>query len=495
MGKTTGFKEYLRELPEKRPVAERIRDYREIYLPFPEENLVKQAARCMDCGVPTCHSGCPLANLIPDWNDQVYQGRRRAALDLLHRTNNFPEFTGRLCPAPCEEACVLAVNEPAVTIELIEKEIIEHAFSRGWVVPEPPERRTGKQAAVVGSGPAGLACAQQLNRAGHRVTVFERDDRIGGLLRYGIPDYKMDKAVIDRRLAILAAEGIQFRTGVHVGVDLGPEELDTFDAVVLCSGAGVGRDMPVPGRDLAGVHLAMEYLPLQNRRVAGDDVSSDAVTARGKRVIVLGGGDTSADCIGNCIREGAALVRNFIKYPEPPEGRPDGQPWPYWPDRLRTTPAHEEGCDRRWSLMATAFLGQDGRVTGVRTVDTAVSGIRRNGKPRMTPVPGTERVWPADLVLLAIGFTGPETGTIIGQYGLALDAGGGVRVDDHFMTSRRGVFAAGDAHLGASLIVRAIADGREAARGADRFLMGRSFLPTRGPGDLPGPAPAAESPC
>ena len=487
MGKTTGFKEYLRELPEKRPVADRIRDYREIYLPFPQEKLVRQAARCMDCGVPTCHSGCPLGNLIPDWNDQVYQGRWRAAFDLLHRTNNFPEFTGRLCPAPCEEACVLAVNEPAVTIELIEKEIIEHAFQQGWVVPEPPGCRTGKRVAVVGSGPAGLACAQQLNRAGHRVTVFEREDRPGGLLRYGIPDFKMDKAVIDRRLEILTAEGICFKTGVHVGKDMSPGDLAAFDAVVLCTGAGIGRDMTVPGRELAGVHLAMEYLPLQNRRVAGD-AAAGGITARGKRVILLGGGDPSADCIGNCIREGAAGVLNFIKYPEPPEGRPDGQPWPYWPDRLRTTPAHEEGCDRRWSLMATEFLGRSGRVTGVRTLDMAVSGIRKDGKPRMVKVSGTEREWPADLVLLAIGFTGPETDTIIGRYGLTLDGRRRVRVDDAFMTSQPGVFAAGDARLGASLIVRAIAEGREAARGVDRFLMGRSLLPTRGPGDLPGSA-------
>lgn len=488
MGKTTGFKEYPRELPEKRPVAERIRDYREVYLPFPRERLLRQAARCMDCGVPTCHSGCPLGNLIPDWNDQVYQERWRAAADLLHRTNNFPEFTGRLCPAPCEEACVLAVNEPPVAIELIEKEIIEHAFAHGWVVPEPPERRTGKRCAVVGSGPAGLACAQQLNRAGHQVTVFERDDRLGGLLRYGIPDFKMDKAVIDRRLSILAAEGIRFRTGVHVGVDLTPEELASFDAMILCTGAGVGREMPVPGRGLRGVHLAMEYLPAQNRRVAGDDVGPDAVTARGKRVIVLGGGDTSADCIGNCIREGAARVQNFIKYPEPPTGRPDGQPWPYWPDRLRTTPAHEEGCDRRWSLMATAFLGTGNRVTGVRTVDMAVLGMGRNAKPLLASVPGTEREWPADLVLLAVGFTGPETDTIVEQYGLALDRAGRIRIDGDFMTSRPGIFAAGDARLGATLIVRAIADGREAARSVDRFLMGRSFLPTRGSGDLPAPA-------
>ena len=490
MGKTTGFKEYLRELPKKRPVAERIRDYREIYLPFPTEKLVKQAARCMDCGVPTCHSGCPLGNLIPDWNDQVYLGNWRAALALLHRTNNFPEFTGRLCPAPCEEACVLAVNEPAVTIELIEKEIIEHAFARGWVVPEPPEHRTGKQAAVIGSGPAGLACAQQLNRAGHRVTVFERDDRLGGLLRYGIPDFKMDKAVIDRRLAILEAEGIRFRTGVHVGVDMGPADLAEFDAVVLCSGAGVGREMAVPGRGLDGVHQAMAYLPLQNRRVAGDDVDGNGVrgiTARGRRVVVLGGGDTSSDCIGNCIREGAAEVLNFIKYPEPPEDRPGGQPWPYWPDRLRTTSSHEEGCVRRWSLMATEFIGRNGRLKGVRTIDMAVSGIRKNGKPRMEAVPGTEREWPPTWSFWPSASPVRKTDTIVGQYGLALDEGGRVRVDENFMTSRPGVFAAGDAHLGASLIVWAIAEGREAARGADRFLMGRTFLPTKGPGDLPGP--------
>ncbi|GBC60736.1 glutamate synthase subunit beta [Desulfonema ishimotonii] len=488
MGKITGFKEFTRILPRKRPVEERIRDYREIYLPFPKETLISQAARCMDCGVPTCHSGCPLGNLIPDWNDRVYRGQWRDAIRLLHRTNNFPEFTGRLCPAPCEEACVLAISEPAVTIEQIEKEIIEYAFEQGWVVPEPPARRTGKTVAVIGSGPAGLACAQQLNRAGHTVTVFERDDRSGGLLRYGIPDFKMDKGIIDRRLAILEAEGIGFRTGVHVGTDVTAEDLADFNAVVICVGATRPRDMAVPGRELDGVHFAMAYLTRQNRRVAGDDLAVmgiSEISAAGKNVVVIGGGDTSSDCIGNCARQGAKQILNFIKYPEPPEARPEDQPWPCWPDRLRTTPSHEEGCERHWGLMAKAFVGHGGRVENVITLDLRPQSVAGRKKPVMKPVPGTERTWPADLVLLAIGFEGPETDTLVTQYGLTPDEQGNIRTDASHMSDRPGVFAAGDASMGASLIVWAISEGREAARSADIYLMGRSALPTRGPGDLP----------
>ncbi len=487
MGKPTGFKEYTRELPQKRPVAERIQDYREIYLPFPKEKLTAQAARCMDCGVPTCHAGCPLGNLIPDWNDLIYRNRWKEAIQMLHRTNNFPEFTGRLCPAPCEEACVLAINEPAVTIEEIEKEIIEHAFEQGWVVPEPPEVRTGKTVAVIGSGPAGLACAQQLNRAGHTVMVLERDDRLGGLLRYGIPDYKMEKRIIDRRLAILEAEGIAFKTGVEAGVDITADDLGEFDAVVICAGAVRGRDMPIPGRNLDGVHLAMEYLTQQNRRVAGDDLEAGGVRqirAGGKQVVVLGGGDTSSDCIGNCAREEAVSITNFIKYPKPPENRPPDQPWPYWPNRLRTTPAHEEGCDRRWATLAKEFIGNGGKVEAVRTVNVAFTP-RPVGRPEMTPVPHSECDWPADLVLIAIGFEGPETHTLVAQYDLDLTPAGAIQTDHRYMTSRPGIFAAGDARMGASLIVWAISEGREAARGVDLYLMGNTHLPTKGPGDLP----------
>ncbi len=488
MGKPTGFKEFTRELPQKRPVAERIQDYQEIYLSFPEEKLIAQAARCMDCGVPTCHAGCPLGNLIPDWNDMVYREDWQDAIRELHLTNNFPEFTGRLCPAPCEEACVLSINEPAVTIEYIEKEIIEHAFAAGWVTPEPPEQRTGKTVAVIGSGPAGLACAQQLNRAGHTVTVYERDDRLGGLIRYGIPDYKMEKQIIDRRLNILAEEGIRFRTGVHVGMELQADALSDFDAVVLCTGATRGRDMPVPGRELDGVHFAMEYLTQQNRRVAGDDLDAASIRqihAAGKDVVVIGGGDTSSDCIGNCAREKARSITNFVKYPEPPAERPPGEPWPFWPNRMRTTSAHEEGCDRHWSLLATEFVGENGQVRGIRTIDLEFVRQER-GRPVMKMLPGTERTWPADLVLIAIGFEGPETDTIVAQYGLELNRNGAVRTDENYMTSRPGVFAAGDAKMGASLIVWAISEGREAARGVDLYLTGRTDLPTKGSGDLPG---------
>lgn len=486
MGKITGFMEFQREMPAKQPPAERVKHFREFYEPFPEERLRRQAARCMDCGVPFCHTGCPLGNMIPDWNDMVFRGRWREALRRLHATNNFPEFTGRLCPAPCEEACVLAINEPAVTIELIEKEIIEHAYAEGWVKPEPPETRTGKKIAIIGSGPAGLACAQQLNRAGHEVTVFERADRIGGLLRYGIPDFKMEKWVLDRRLAQMEAEGVRFRAGVDAGRDIGAEELlRSYDAVVLAIGATRPRDLRVPGRELAGVHFAMDYLPRQNRLVAGD-VVPDPISAQGKRVIVIGGGDTGSDCIGTANRQGAASVVNFELFPKPPAGRPPRQPWPYYPMRYRKSTSHEEGGERCFSIATKEFIGEGGRVTGVRTVDLRFEPSPDGGPPKPVEVPGTEKVWPADLVLLAMGFLGPEPDGIIARLGVALDARGNIQTDrDGYATSVPKVFAAGDARRGQSLIVWAISEGRECARAVDLALMGRTDLPTKVGYDLP----------
>jgi glutamate synthase (NADPH/NADH) small chain len=485
MGKPTGFMEFERELPEKRPVKDRVKDFSEIYRPFPEETLKSQAARCMDCGVPTCHAGCPLGNRIPDWNDRVYHDHWHKALDQLHATNNFPEFTGRLCPAPCEEACVLAINEQPVTIEQIEKEIIEHGFGEGWVQPQPPRNRTGKSIAVVGSGPAGLACAQQLNRAGHMVTVFERDDRIGGLLRYGIPDFKLEKQVLDRRLALMTQEGVDFSPGVNIGVDLSTDELSGFDAVVLCCGATRPRDLNVPGRELNGIYFAMDFLSRQNRLVAGDIIAhNEGLSARGKDVIVIGGGDTGSDCIGTSRRQMAKSVTNFELMPQPAMERSDHQPWPFWPARLRTSSSHEEGCDRHWSLLTKKFVGKADRVEKLVTVDVVFSS-GESGRPSMREVPGSEREWPADLVLLALGFTGPEPDTVVAQFGLRLDARGNIETDSNHMTSRPAVFAAGDARRGQSLIVWAIAEGREAARSVDTYLMGRSALPTKGCCDLP----------
>ncbi|MCS6771785.1 MAG: glutamate synthase subunit beta [Kiritimatiellae bacterium] len=485
MGKVTGFKEYTRELPHKIPPSERVKFFREFYEPFPEEKVKQQAARCMDCGVPFCHTGCPLGNIIPDWNDLVYRGRWREAIDRLHATNNFPEFTGRLCPAPCEEACVLGINEPPVTIEQIEKEIIERAFAEGWVKPEPPARRTGKKIAVVGSGPAGLACAQQLNRAGHTVTVFERDDRIGGLLRYGIPDFKMEKWVVDRRLAQMEAEGIVFKPGVRVGTDITGEQLRReYDAIVLAIGATRGRDLNIPGRHLSGIHLAMEFLPQQNRIVAGDHVPNQIV-ATGKHVIVIGGGDTGSDCIGTAIRQGARSVTNFELLPMPPKSRPEHQPWPYYPMRLRISTSHDEGCERVFSISTKEFIGENGRVTHLKTVDVRWVPSPGGGPPKMEEVPGSEKIWPAELVLLALGFLGPETDSIVSQLGCELDARGNVKTNDHYATSVPGVFAAGDARRGQSLIVWAISEGRECARGVDQWLMGYSLLPTKVGHDLP----------
>jgi glutamate synthase (NADPH/NADH) small chain len=441
----------------------------------------------MDCGVPTCHAGCPLGNLVPDWNDAVYLDRWKDALARLLATNNFPEFTGRLCPAPCEEACVLGINEPAVTIEQIEKEIIEHAYDQGWIKPHPPTVRSGKTVAVIGSGPAGLACAQQLNRAGHTVTVYEREDRIGGLLRCGIPDFKMEKWVLDRRLDMMAMEGIVFEPHTLVGIDVTENDLQRFDAVVLCIGATVPRDLSVPGRELEGIHFAMDFLTRQNRGLAGDDISGmglTPITAAGKDVIVIGGGDTGSDCVGTCNRQKAGSVTNFELMPKPPAGRPDNQPWPYWPVRLRTSTSHQEGCERHWSILTKSFSGEGDRVTRINTVN--VRFVEKDGGiPQMIEVPGSEQSWPADLVLLALGFTGPESDNIISRLGLTLDERGSIMTDENYMSDSPGIFAAGDARRGQSLVVWAISEGREAARCVDQFLMGRSELPSKGSGDLP----------
>ena len=487
MGKPTGFQEYARETPNRRPVAERVNDYREVYRDFPEEKLIQQAARCMDCGVPTCHSGCPLGNRIPDWNDLVYQGHWREALDQLLLTNNFPEFTGRLCPAPCEEACVLAINEPAVAIEQIEREIIEKAFREGWIQPDPPAERTGKTVAVIGSGPAGLACAQQLNRAGHRVTVIERDGRIGGLLRYGIPDFKLEKGILDRRLDLMRQEGIRFKPGTKVGRDLGADQLAEYDAIAICIGATIPRDLPIPGRELNGIHFAMDFLTQQNRRAAGGGIEKAGVppvSARDRHVIVIGGGDTGSDCIGTCHRQGALSVTNFELLPQPSEARPATQPWPFWPLRLRTSSSHEEGGQRQWSILAKVFNGEGGRVRSVTTVDVEFTPSA-DAPPDVREIPGSEREWPADLVLLAMGFTGPETDTIVRQMNLDLDARGNLATVDPHMTRQPGIFVAGDARRGQSLIVWAISEGREAARQVDLYLMGKTHLPEKGCCDLP----------
>lgn len=486
MGKPTGFKEYTRELPHKRPVAERLKNYREFVEPFPEEKARTQGARCMNCGVPFCHTGCPLGNLIPDFNDYVYRGQWRLASASLHATNNFPEFTGRLCPAPCEEACVLGINEPPVTIEQIEKEIVERAFAEGWIKPEPPEKRTGKKVAVIGSGPAGLAAAQQLNRAGHTVTVFERESRIGGLLRYGIPDFKLEKPIIDRRLKLMESEGITFKTGVQVGKDLTGEQLkQQFDAVVVAIGSTRGRDLKVPGRELKGIHLAMEFLPQQNKVVAGDQVPGQ-IMATGKHVIVIGGGDTGSDCIGTSNRHGAASVTNFELLPMPTKDRPANQPWPYYPMRLKESTSHEEGCERHFSISTKAFLGKDGVVTGLRTVNLQWEPQPNGAPPKMVEIPGSEKEWKADLVLLALGFVGPEADNFVTQFGCELDARGNLKAaEGSYATNVPGVFAAGDARRGQSLIVWAISEGRECARAVDTYLMGSSQLPTKVGHDLP----------
>ncbi len=486
MGKPTGFKEFKRQTAVERPVEERVADYQEIYEPFPEDKLQRQAARCMNCGIPFCHIGCPLGNLIPEWNDLVYKGQWRRAWEFLSATNNFPEFTGRICPAPCEEACVLGINEPPVTIENIEKMITEHAFNEGWVVPEPPEVRTGKSVAVIGSGPSGLACADQLNRAGHQVTVFERADRIGGLLRYGIPDFKLEKSVIDRRLAVLEEEGIHFRTNAAIGTDVSAAELKTFDAIVLCCGATEGRDLPILGRDLAGIHFAMEFLPQQNKLVAGDR-PENRISAKDKHVVVIGGGDTGSDCVGTSVRQGCKSVVNFELFPQPPLYRPSHQPWPYWPMKLRTSSSHREAAQdpRNYAMLTKAFGGEQGHVASVTTVNVEFTRERQTGNANMEEIPGSEKEWKADLVLLALGFTGPERDNVVKTLGVELDARGNIKCDENYRTSVANIFAAGDCRRGQSLIVWAISEGREAARCVDIHLMGESDLPTKGKEELP----------
>jgi glutamate synthase (NADPH/NADH) small chain len=465
MGKPTGFIEVQRAKQPARPAGERIHDWREVYLPYGDPELARQASRCMDCGVPFCHQGCPLGNLIPDWNDFVYRDRWRAAIDRLHATNNFPEFTGRLCPAPCEGSCVLGINNDAVTIKAIEAAIIERAFDEGWVTPRPPLVRTGKRVAVVGSGPSGLAAADQLNRARHFVTVFERADRIGGLLRYGIPEFKLEKRWLERRLTLMREEGVEFLTGCDIGVNVEVDDLrNKFDAIVLAGGSTIPRDLKVPGRELKGIHFAMEYLTQQNRRNEGDLVrDDDSISAQGKHVVIIGGGDTGADCLGTAHRQGAKSVHQLELLPRPPDIRAASNPWPMWPNLFRVSSAHAEGGERVYAIATERFSGDGrGRVAKLRAVKTETK----------EPVEID-----AELVLLAMGFVGPQRAGLIDQLGVRLTDRGTVWRDEHWMTNVSGVFAAGDMQRGQSLVVWAIADGRSCARGVDAFLMGRSDLP------------------
>ena len=472
MGDITGFLKHDRQLPARRPVAVRIQDWREVYQPSDDEVTRQQAGRCMDCGIPFCHSGCPLGNLIPEWNDLVYRDNWRDAIGRLHATNNFPEFTGRLCPAPCEASCVLGISQQPVTIEQVEKEIVERAWAAGWITPQPASRSTGKRVAVVGSGPAGLAAAQQLTRAGHQVTVFERADRIGGLLRYGIPEFKMEKRVLDRRLEQMTAEGTEFRTGVEVGTDLPVRQLrDEFDAVLLAGGATAWRDLPIPGRELAGVHQAMEYLPPANRVQQGD-LAESPISAEGKRVVIIGGGDTGADCLGTAHRQGARSVHQFEIMARPPAARADANPWPTWPLIFRTASAHEEGGERVFAVNTERFVDDGaGRVTALRAHQVEFAD------GRFVPVPGTEFDLDCDLVLLALGFVGPERSGLLDGLGVRLTDRGTVARDDGYASSVDGVFVAGDMGRGQSLIVWAIAEGRSAAAAVDGYLMGASALP------------------
>jgi glutamate synthase (NADPH/NADH) small chain len=476
MGQVDGFMKYSRENPKTRDPKERIKDYKEIYTPLEKEKVKANAARCMDCGVPFCHHGCPLGNNIPDFNDAVYQGKWEDAIKILSSTNNFPEFTGRICPAPCEASCVLSINNTPVTIEYIEKTIAEQAFEKGYIKAAPPKNRTGKRIAVVGSGPSGLAAAAQLNKAGHWVTVFERSDRVGGLLRYGIPDFKLEKSVIERRVRLMEQEGIIFRTNAHVGVNISAQHLQKeFDAVVICGGASAPRDLPIPGRNFKGVHFAMEFLPQQNKRVAGDRIFSGDILASNKNVLVIGGGDTGSDCVGTSNRQGAKSVSQIELLAQPPLKRAENNPWPLWPMVLMTSSSHEEGVNRQWAILTKEFLGDNnGRLTGLKIVDIKW-GVNSQGKMGFEEIPGTERVIPCELALLAIGFTGAEKGGMVEELQIEIDERGNIKTEN-YMTTQEGIFAAGDIRRGQSLVVWAISEGREAARAVDTWLMGSSSL-------------------
>ncbi|MEL4308076.1 glutamate synthase subunit beta [Joostella sp. CR20] len=483
MGKLRGFLEYERSYEGTTAVEERLKNYNEFTTEVATEELNKQGGRCMDCGIPFCHSGCPLGNLIPDFNDAVYKNEWNKALQILHSTNNFPEFTGRLCPAPCESACVLGIIKAPVSIEMIEKYIVERGFKEGWIKANPPKNRTGKKVAVVGSGPAGLAAAQQLNRAGHTVTVFERDKKVGGLLRYGIPDFKLEKKVIDRRVAILEEEGIEFKTNVHVGKNYEAEKLNEFDAVVLCGGATQRRPLPIPGADAKGVVQAMEFLKRNNQVVDGLAETTEDLHAAGKNVIVIGGGDTGSDCIGTSNRHGAKSVTNFEIMPMPSSSRTEENPWPFWPFTLKTSSSHEEGVERNWSILTKEFVkDSQGNLTAIKTVE--VKWVKIPGeRPQLKEVEGSEKEWPCDLALLALGFTGPEA-TLSEQLGLHTDERSNIK-GTNYQTNIPHIFTAGDMRRGQSLIVWAISEGREAAHHVDKFLMGVSSLPKKEKGDLP----------
>ena len=479
MGQVDGFMKFNREMPNTRDPKKRIEDYKEIYLPQNEEKINAQAARCMDCGVPFCHTGCPLGNNIPEFNDAAYQQNWEEAISILSTTNNFPEFTGRICPAPCEASCVLSINNKPVTIEFIEKTIVEKAFEKGLIKANPPKNRTGKRVAVVGSGPAGLAAAAQLNKAGHWVTVFERSDRIGGLLRYGIPDFKLEKNVLDRRIRVMEMEGIMFRVNSHIGVNISPKLLqDEFDSLVLTGGASAPRDLPIPGRDLDGVHFAMEFLTQQNKRVAGDRIFSGDILATDKNVIVIGGGDTGSDCVGTSNRHGAKSITQIELLAKPPHERTETNPWPNWPMVLMTSSSHEEGANRQWAILTKEFIGDShGKLQGLKVVDIKW-GVNKEGRMGFEEIAGTERILPCELALLAIGFAGAEKGQMISELGVELDARGNIKTEN-YMTNVDGIFAAGDIRRGQSLVVWAISEGREAAKAVDTWLMGYSHLESK----------------